>query len=303
MRRFYFLFASKHLNCFFFLARSRVPREVGRDLHRYGPIQYGGKNAYCYRRDLRNRVAKQGIVHQTSPNCRRLLQRRRIKIVRNQIANSRRTGEKHRLQFFLCARKQLQIVCICLQLSAELGDYRRSINIFEEIAIYQADHPTLKYAAKNQFFMALLCQLCENAVSGAFVANCLHIELNFYRRTFQIHSNATRRSRRRLPIVARQSSSASSPRALKRAMPRNSPRLLPHLIESAASTRGKRAFCLPPKSFAAMWTTSWVVTVMTMISDKNLVSKARARSLSLLLPRSHLLSKRYKKKNCSRINC
>ncbi|KAI6199736.1 Alpha-soluble NSF attachment protein [Aphelenchoides besseyi] len=46
------------------------------------------------------------------------------------------------------------------QLSAELGNYRRAIEVFEEIAIYEADHPTLKYAAKNHFFMALLCHLC-----------------------------------------------------------------------------------------------------------------------------------------------
>jgi alpha-soluble NSF attachment protein len=32
--------------------------------------------------------------------------------------------------------------------------------VFEEIAIWEADHPTLKYAAKNHFFQALLCHLC-----------------------------------------------------------------------------------------------------------------------------------------------
>jgi len=46
------------------------------------------------------------------------------------------------------------------QLSAELGKYRRAIEVFEEIAVFEADHPTLKYAAKNHFFMALLCHLC-----------------------------------------------------------------------------------------------------------------------------------------------
>ncbi|KAI6227503.1 Aromatic-di-Alanine repeat protein [Aphelenchoides fujianensis] len=46
------------------------------------------------------------------------------------------------------------------QLSAELGNYRRAIEVFEEIAVFEADHPTLKYAAKNHFFMALLCHLC-----------------------------------------------------------------------------------------------------------------------------------------------
>lgn len=50
------------------------------------------------------------------------------------------------------------------QLSAELGDYRRAIDVFEEIATYEADHPTLKYAAKNHFFFALLCYLCLDLV-------------------------------------------------------------------------------------------------------------------------------------------
>ncbi|KAI6186546.1 Soluble NSF attachment protein [Aphelenchoides besseyi] len=52
------------------------------------------------------------------------------------------------------------LIRVAQVLSAELGNYRRAIEVFEEIAIYEADHPTLKYAAKNHFFMALLCHLC-----------------------------------------------------------------------------------------------------------------------------------------------
>ncbi|KAE9553472.1 hypothetical protein FO519_003301 [Halicephalobus sp. NKZ332] len=43
--------------------------------------------------------------------------------------------------------------------AAELGQLRKAIDTFEEIAIWQADHSTLKYAAKNNFFKALLCYL------------------------------------------------------------------------------------------------------------------------------------------------
>uniref|UniRef100_A0A0N4ZJW4 Alpha-soluble NSF attachment protein n=1 Tax=Parastrongyloides trichosuri TaxID=131310 RepID=A0A0N4ZJW4_PARTI len=46
------------------------------------------------------------------------------------------------------------------QYAAELGQYRKAIELFEEIAIWEADHSTLKYAAKNHFFQALLCHLC-----------------------------------------------------------------------------------------------------------------------------------------------
>lgn len=46
------------------------------------------------------------------------------------------------------------------QLSAEIEQYRKAIEVLEEIAIWEADHPTLKYAAKNHFFQALLCHLC-----------------------------------------------------------------------------------------------------------------------------------------------
>uniref|UniRef100_A0A914E9D2 Alpha-soluble NSF attachment protein n=1 Tax=Acrobeloides nanus TaxID=290746 RepID=A0A914E9D2_9BILA len=45
-------------------------------------------------------------------------------------------------------------------IAAELEQYKKAIEIFEEIAIWEADHPTLKYAAKNHFFQALLCHLC-----------------------------------------------------------------------------------------------------------------------------------------------
>ncbi|CAI5452166.1 unnamed protein product [Caenorhabditis angaria] len=46
------------------------------------------------------------------------------------------------------------------QFSAELEQYRQAISVFEEIAFYEADHATLKYAAKGHFFQALLCHLC-----------------------------------------------------------------------------------------------------------------------------------------------
>ncbi|ULT86025.1 hypothetical protein L5515_005840 [Caenorhabditis briggsae] len=43
--------------------------------------------------------------------------------------------------------------------SAELEKYGQAIAVFEEIAFYEADHSTLKYAAKGHFFQALLCHL------------------------------------------------------------------------------------------------------------------------------------------------
>ncbi|MFH4978861.1 hypothetical protein AB6A40_005570 [Gnathostoma spinigerum] len=46
------------------------------------------------------------------------------------------------------------------QYAAQLEQYKTAIQIFEEVAIWEADHPTLKYAAKNHFFQALLCHLC-----------------------------------------------------------------------------------------------------------------------------------------------
>ncbi|VDN05249.1 unnamed protein product [Thelazia callipaeda] len=48
------------------------------------------------------------------------------------------------------------------QYAAQLEDYRRAIKIFEEVATWEADHPTLKYAAKNHFFQSLLCYLCTD---------------------------------------------------------------------------------------------------------------------------------------------
>uniref|UniRef100_A0A915PQH9 C2H2-type domain-containing protein n=1 Tax=Setaria digitata TaxID=48799 RepID=A0A915PQH9_9BILA len=48
------------------------------------------------------------------------------------------------------------------QYAAQLDDYKRAIKIFEEVATWEADHPTLKYAAKNHFFQALLCYLCSD---------------------------------------------------------------------------------------------------------------------------------------------
>ncbi|CAI4222621.1 unnamed protein product [Auanema sp. JU1783] len=46
------------------------------------------------------------------------------------------------------------------QYHAQLEQYQKAITVFEEIAFWEADHPTLKYAAKNHFFQALICFLC-----------------------------------------------------------------------------------------------------------------------------------------------
>ncbi|KAK6755557.1 hypothetical protein RB195_014124 [Necator americanus] len=46
------------------------------------------------------------------------------------------------------------------QYAAQLEQYQKAISVFEEIALWEADHPTLKYAAKNHFFQSLLCYLC-----------------------------------------------------------------------------------------------------------------------------------------------
>lgn len=37
------------------------------------------------------------------------------------------------------------------------------------MATWEADHPTLKYAAKNHFFQALLCHLCSDLVCFSLV--------------------------------------------------------------------------------------------------------------------------------------
>ncbi|KAL3098807.1 hypothetical protein niasHS_001440 [Heterodera schachtii] len=44
--------------------------------------------------------------------------------------------------------------------AAELDQYQKAQLTFEEVAIYEADNPMLKYAAKTHFFQALLCSLC-----------------------------------------------------------------------------------------------------------------------------------------------
>uniref|UniRef100_A0A1I7V420 C2H2-type domain-containing protein n=1 Tax=Caenorhabditis tropicalis TaxID=1561998 RepID=A0A1I7V420_9PELO len=49
--------------------------------------------------------------------------------------------------------------------SAELEKYSQAIAVFEEIAFYEADHSTLKYAAKGHFFQALLCHLCIDPIN------------------------------------------------------------------------------------------------------------------------------------------
>ncbi|KAK0408831.1 hypothetical protein QR680_004187 [Steinernema hermaphroditum] len=46
------------------------------------------------------------------------------------------------------------------QYAAQLEQFRNAIKVFEEVACWEADHSTLKFAAKNHFFQALLCHLC-----------------------------------------------------------------------------------------------------------------------------------------------
>ncbi|VDM70225.1 unnamed protein product, partial [Strongylus vulgaris] len=52
------------------------------------------------------------------------------------------------------------------QYAAQLEQYQKAISVFEEIAMWEADHPTLKYAAKNHFFQSLLCYLCIDIVGS-----------------------------------------------------------------------------------------------------------------------------------------
>ncbi|CAD6198790.1 unnamed protein product [Caenorhabditis auriculariae] len=52
------------------------------------------------------------------------------------------------------------------QYAAELEHYTQAIAVFEEIAYWEADHSTLKYAAKNHFFQALLCHLVVDRLNA-----------------------------------------------------------------------------------------------------------------------------------------
>ncbi|GMR58306.1 hypothetical protein PMAYCL1PPCAC_28501, partial [Pristionchus mayeri] len=44
-------------------------------------------------------------------------------------------------------------------MAAQLEQYNKAVATFEEIAMYEAEHPTLKYAAKSHFLQALICRL------------------------------------------------------------------------------------------------------------------------------------------------
>ena len=44
-------------------------------------------------------------------------------------------------------------------LAAQIEQYQRAVTTFEEVAMWEAEHPTLKYAAKNHFLQALVCRL------------------------------------------------------------------------------------------------------------------------------------------------
>jgi len=57
------------------------------------------------------------------------------------------------------------LLTIHFQLAAELGQYRTAVDLFEEVAVYEADHATLKYSAKAHFFQALLCYFLIDLVS------------------------------------------------------------------------------------------------------------------------------------------
>ncbi|CAD5224867.1 unnamed protein product [Bursaphelenchus okinawaensis] len=70
-----------------------------------------------------------------------------------QIAADFYKGEESKSSATKCLVKVAQV-------SAELEQYRKAIEVYEEIALWEADHPTLKYAAKNHFLLALLCHLC-----------------------------------------------------------------------------------------------------------------------------------------------
>lgn len=61
------------------------------------------------------------------------------------------------------------------QIAAELEQYRKAIQVFEEIAIWEADHPTLKYGAKTHFFQALLCYLCVDVVSIPLIGYLINL--------------------------------------------------------------------------------------------------------------------------------
>ncbi|CAJ0579242.1 unnamed protein product, partial [Mesorhabditis spiculigera] len=50
---------------------------------------------------------------------------------------------------------------------AELEHWKEAVNIYEQIAFWTADHPTLKFGAKNHFFKALLCCLNKDPLDTA----------------------------------------------------------------------------------------------------------------------------------------
>ena len=58
-----------------------------------------------------------------------------------------------------------KVIVIPSQMAAQLEQYAKAVSTFEEIAFWEADHATLKYAAKTHFFQALVCKLNIDLVS------------------------------------------------------------------------------------------------------------------------------------------
>jgi len=52
------------------------------------------------------------------------------------------------------------------QFAASLEQYRRAIDIYEEVAISSADNTLLRYSAKDYFFKAALCHLCQDVLDA-----------------------------------------------------------------------------------------------------------------------------------------
>ena len=82
-------------------------------------------------------------------------------------------GEESKSSASKCMAKVAQVrmkieskVYLLLQIAAEMEQYQKAVEVFEEIGLYEADHQTLKYNAKTHFFQALLCYLCIDTVNG-----------------------------------------------------------------------------------------------------------------------------------------
>lgn len=52
------------------------------------------------------------------------------------------------------------------QYAAQLEQYKKAIEIYEEVGTSAADSSLLKYSAKDYFFRALLCHLCVDLLNA-----------------------------------------------------------------------------------------------------------------------------------------